>query len=216
MGVRFRLGASSQGMPWPSASPWGGGSIAFLFNVGGARAAALGLASIIFYAFVYTVWAKPRSAWNVLVGGVAGAVSPLIADVALNGTIGSAGLCIFGLVFLWQLPHVWAITLYRKADYEAARIPTLPSVLGDVSTRWWMLVGTLALVPMTLAPAWLGLLGDLYVVAALVADAVFIWASVEVIRLESDAAARRMFRVTLGYLFAVLGAMLLDVAVGGF
>ncbi|MAG33908.1 MAG: protoheme IX farnesyltransferase [Deltaproteobacteria bacterium] len=192
-----------------------GFSVAFLYAIGGLSAAVCGLAGIIIYAFVYTVWLKPRSAWNVFVGGVAGAISPLIADLALNGTIGPAGWCVFGLVFLWQPPHVWAIALYRKAEYEAAGIRMLPSVLGDTPTRWWMLICTLVLVPVTLAPAWIGLLGDLYIVLALVANAAFIWASIQLVRLKSVAAARRMFRVSLGYLFAVLGAMLLDVAFGG-
>lgn len=191
-------------------------SIGLLLAIGGTIAAALGLASILFYVFIYTIWAKPRSAWNVVVGGVAGAVSPLIADAALNGTIGAAGLCVFALVLFWQPPHVWAIALYRKADYEAAGVPMLPSVAGDGATRWWMLVCTLVLVPVTLAPALLGLLGGLYVVLASVANAGFVWSSIRVIRLQSEEAAHAMFRASLRYLFAVLGAMLLDLALRSF
>ncbi|MBW2243825.1 MAG: protoheme IX farnesyltransferase [Deltaproteobacteria bacterium] len=187
-------------------------SIAFLWAIGGMSAAALGLASILFYVFVYTLWLKPRSAWNVVIGGAAGAVSPLIADTALHGAIGPAGLCVFALVLFWQPPHVWAIALYRKADYEAAGIPMLPSVVGNGPTRWWMLVCTLLLVPVSLAPALLGLVGNLYVVSALAANAWFVASSIQVIRLKSEAAARTMFRVSLGYLFAVLAAMLLDLA----
>ncbi len=190
-------------------------STVFLYWLGGSGAALLGISSILFYVFVYTLWVKPRSAWNVVVGGVAGAVSPLIADAALNGSVGPAGLCVFGLVFLWQPPHVWAIALYRKADYEAAGIPMLPSVVGSEATRWWMLLCTVLLVPMTLAPFHLGLVGELYALLALVANACFIGCAIRVVRRKTAESARAMFRGSLGYLFGVLSAMLLDLAVAG-
>jgi len=191
-------------------------STIFLAWVGGPTAAGLGAASILFYVFVYTVWIKPRSAWNVIVGGAAGAVSPLIADAALNGHVGAAGLCLFAIVFFWQPPHVWAIALYRKSDYEAAGIPMLPSVIGDDPTRWWMLFCTVFLVPVALSPAWFGLVGPVYVACALVANAWFLWSAVQVIRLKTHDAARAMFRTSLGYLFLLFGAMLLDLALSGF
>lgn len=187
-------------------------SVVFLYWVGGAVASGLGAASIFFYVFVYTVWAKPRSSWNVVVGGAAGAVSPLIADAALNGSVGAAGLSLFALVFFWQPPHVWAIALYRKADYEAAGIPMLPNVVGDGPTRWWMLVCTLFLVPVTLTPWAMGLVGSLYLALSVIANAWFIWAAIRVIRLKTHESARAMFRVSLGYLFTLLGAMLIDLA----
>ena len=187
----------------------------FLYWVGGAIAAGLGVASILFYVFVYTIWVKPRSSWNVVVGGAAGAVSPLIADAALNGTVGPAGLSLFALVFFWQPPHVWAIALYRKSDYQAAGIPMLPNVVGDGPTRWWMLLSTLFLVPVALAPVAFGLLGSVYLVLSLIANAWFIWHAIQVVRLKTIDSARAMFRVSLGYLFALLGAMLVDLAFFG-
>ena len=187
----------------------------FLYWVGGAIAAGLGVASILFYVFVYTIWVKPRSSWNVVVGGAAGAVSPLIADAALNGTVGPAGLSLFALVFFWQPPHVWAIALYRKSDYQAAGIPMLPNVVGDGPTRWWMLLSTLFLVPVALAPVAFGLLGSVYLVLSLIANAWFIWHAIQVVRLKTLDSARAMFRVSLGYLFALLGAMLVDLAFFG-
>lgn len=188
-------------------------STGFLYAVGGLPAAGLGVASIFFYVFVYTIWVKPRSSWNVVVGGAAGAVSPLIADAALNGTVGAAGWTVFALVFFWQPPHVWAIALYRKTDYQAAGIPMLPNVVGDGPTRWWMLACTIFLIPVCLAPAYLGLLGSLYLGLSLVANAWFLWAAIQVVRLKTHDAARAMFRVSLGYLFAILASMLLDLAV---
>jgi protoheme IX farnesyltransferase len=183
---------------------------ALLYAVAGGLAAALGVASILFYVFVYTVWLKPRSAWNAVVGGAAGAAAPLIADAAVNGHVGPVGWLLFGIVFLWQPPHVWAIALYRRSDYARAGIPMLPLVIGDQPTRWRMLWYTLALVPVTLAPVPLGLLGLPYLAAALALDAWFVWHAVRVLRERSDAAARRLFHVSLAYLFALFLAMLVD------
>jgi protoheme IX farnesyltransferase len=183
---------------------------ALLWAVAGPLAAALGAASILFYVFVYTVWLKPRSPWNAVVGGAAGAAAPLIADAAVNGQVGPTGWLLFGIVFLWQPPHVWAIALFRQSDYARAGIPMLPLVIGEQPTRWRMLWYTLALVPVTLAPVPLGLLGGLYLAAALLLDVWFVWHAVRVLRERTEAAARRLFQVSLAYLFALFLAMLLD------
>jgi protoheme IX farnesyltransferase len=188
----------------------GAASTLLLYAIAGVSAAGVGVASILFYVFVYTIWLKPRSAWNAVIGGAAGAAAPLIADVAVNGSIGPAGLLLFAVVFFWQPPHVWAIALYRKGDYEAAGIPMLPSVIGDQPTRWRMLWYTIGLVPVTLAPVALGLLGEVYGVVALGMNAWFVWAAIRVLRARDEDSARSMFRVSLGYLFALFLAMLVD------
>jgi protoheme IX farnesyltransferase len=185
----------------------GAASTALLWAVGGHVAAALGVASILFYVFVYTVWLKPRSAWNAVIGGAAGAAAPIIADAAVNGSVGVVGLALFAIVFFWQPPHVWAIALYRKRDYEAAGIPMLPSVIGDQPTRRRMLWYTLGLVPVTLAPVALGLLGPLYFAVALGMNAWFVVSVVRLLREQDDAAARRVFHVSLAYLFSLFLAM---------
>ncbi len=188
----------------------GVGSTALLFALAGLPAAGLGVASILFYIFVYTIWLKPRSSWNAVVGGAAGAAAPLIADVAVNGHLGPAGLLLFAVVFFWQPPHVWAIALYRKADYQAAGIPMLPSVIGDQPTRWRMLWYTIGLIPVTLAPVALGLLGSIYGAVALVMNGWFVWVAVRLLRDRDDNSARAMFRVSLLYLFVLFLAMLVD------
>ena len=175
--------------------------------VAGPAAAAVGVASILFYVFVYTIWLKPRSAWNAVIGGAAGAAAPLIADVAVNGHLGAAGLACFAIVFFWQPPHVWAITLYRKRDYAAAGIPQPPSVIGDEATRRGVLWTSLGLVPVTLAPVALGLLGGIYLAVAIGMNAWFVVTVVRLLRERSDAAARRVFRVSLAYLFSLFIAM---------
>jgi protoheme IX farnesyltransferase len=184
-----------------------------LWSVAGFTTAGVAVASILYYVFVYTIWLKPRSAWNAVVGGAAGASAPLIADVAVNGSIGMPGLLLFAIVFFWQPPHVWAIALYRKADYEAANVPMLPNVIGDEGTRRWMLLCTLGLVPVTLAPGLLGLLGGVYMTVAVGMNAWFVISSVQLATQRTDAAARRMFHVSLAYLFSLYFAMLIDLAI---
>ncbi len=207
--------------PLPSGSISAGPALAFglalallstllLDAVAGRVAAALAVASILFYVFVYTVWLKPRTPLNAVVGGAAGAAAPLIADAAVSGGIGATGWVLFAIIFLWQPPHVWAIALFRKSDYERAGIPMLPSVIGDQPTRWRMLWYTLGLVPVTLAPVPLGLLGGVYLAAALALDGWFVWHAVRVLRERSDAAARRLFHVSLVYLFGLFLVMLID------
>jgi len=185
-----------------------------LYAFGGLMAAGLGIATILFYVFVYTIWLKPRSAWNAVIGGAAGAAAPLIADAAVNGAIGAPGLVLFGIVFFWQPPHVWAIALYRKHEYAAAGFPVLPNVIGDEATRWHMFWYTLGLVPVTLAPVLLGLSGTLYLVVAIVANVWFLAHSVRVLRRRTPEAARGMFIASLGYLFALFAAMIVELVLG--
>ncbi len=188
----------------------GGLSALLLWQSAGLPAAGVGVASILFYVFVYTIWLKPRSAWNAVIGGAAGAAAPLIADVSVNGTIGAHGLLLVAVVFVWQPPHVWAIALYRTSDYEAAGVPMLPSVIGDQPTRWRMLWYTIGLVPVSLAPLLFGLLGAVYAVVAIALNVWFVGSAVRVLRERTDAAARAMFRVSLAYLFSLFMAMLVD------
>jgi len=185
-------------------------STGLLFALSGLAAAAVGVASILFYVFVYTIWLKPRSAWNAVIGAAAGAAAPLIADVAVHGTVTVAGLCLFAIVFFWQPPHVWAIALYLKRDYEAAGIPMLPSVIGDEATRWRMLWYAIGLVPVTLVPWALGLVGPAYLAVALGVNAWFVASILRLLRERDDTAARRVFRVSLAFLFALFLAMNVD------
>lgn len=185
-------------------------STGLLWLLSGPAAAAVAVASILFYVFVYTIWLKPRSAWNAVIGAAAGASAPLMADVAVHGTLTAAGLCLFAIVFFWQPPHVWAIALYRKRDYEAAGIVMLPSVVGDEATRRWMLAYAIGLVPVTLAPWALGLVGPIYLAVALGANAWFVASIVDLLRARDDEAARRVFRVSLAFLFALFLAMNVD------
>jgi len=187
-------------------------STGLLWVVSGPVAAGLSVASILFYVFVYTIWLKPRSVYNAVIGGAAGAAAPLIADAAVNGHVGLPGLVLFGIVFLWQPPHVWAIALYRGADYAAAGIPMMPAVVGPERTYRRMLFYTLGLVPVTFAPWALAWVGAIYGVTAVLLNAWFIWSQVRLLREKSDAAARRVFFTSLAYLFLLYLALLADLA----
>jgi protoheme IX farnesyltransferase len=188
-------------------------STLLLAGVSGMPAAMVGVASILFYVFIYTVWLKPRSIWNAVIGGAAGAAAPLIADAAVNGSIGAAGWTLFAIVFFWQPPHVWAIALYRKADYAAAGIPMPPEVIGDEATRRRVVAYTAGLLPVTLAPYFLGLVGPIYFAVAGGVGAWFLYRAWRLFQERTDDAARGVFRVSLIFLFVVFLAMLLDLMI---
>jgi protoheme IX farnesyltransferase len=184
--------------------------VAALGAAGGWLAAALGLATLVHYLGIYTIWLKPRSPWSTVAGGVAGAAAPLIADAAADGAIGLWGLVLFAIVFTWQPPHVWAIALYRRDEYAAAGFPMLPAVIGPRAARRHMLGWALVLVAVTLLPWVGGVAGPRYAIAALVAGAGFVARIVAAMRADDPAADRRVFRASLLQLVVVFVALLAD------
>src|SRR5678815_706695 len=119
-------------------------------------------ASILFYVIIYTVWLKPRTAQNIVIGGAAGAFPPLIGWVAATGHMNALPLLLFAIIFLWTPPHFWALSLFVRSDYAAAGIPMLPVVAGIESTRRQILIYTLPMVAAAVAPWPLGLTGHVY------------------------------------------------------
>ncbi|MCP4805426.1 MAG: protoheme IX farnesyltransferase [Proteobacteria bacterium] len=188
-------------------------STASLWLSGGLVAAAVGLGSILFYVFVYTMWLKPRTPQNIVIGGAAGATTPLIADAAMNGSIGLGSTMLFLIIFFWTPPHFWAIALFRKDDYAAAGIPMMPNVVGDQPTRWRMLAYTLLLVPITMAPVAIDYMGWFYGASALLLGAWFTWKNIGVLRAQDVRQDRKFFMVSNVYLLALFGAMIVDVVV---
>ena len=184
-----------------------------LFLSGGLVASAVGLGSILFYVFVYTLWLKPRTPQNIVIGGAAGATTPLIADAALTGGIGWGSAMLFLIILFWTPPHFWAIALFRKDDYAAAGIPMMPNVVGDQPTRWRMLAYTLLLIPISLAPVAIDYMGWIYGASALLLGLWFAWKNVGVLRAQDVREDRKFFMVSNVYLLALFGAMIVDVAV---
>jgi len=181
-------------------------------------AAALLVAAILFYVFVYTVWLKRRTPQNIVIGGAAGAFPPMIGWAAATGEVSLMGVALFLLIFLWTPPHFWALALYRSDDYRRAGVPMLPVVAGPRETKRQMLIYTLVLVPVALAPTLLGSVGWLYGAVALVMSAAFIAHAVAVWHAADDRrghrAARRMFKFSLLYLAVLFAALPLDLLVG--
>jgi protoheme IX farnesyltransferase len=181
-----------------------------IFVSGGWLAASIGVLTLAFYIFVYTLWLKPSTPQNIVIGGAAGAASPLIADAAVDGRLGVWGFVLFLIIFLWTPPHFWAIALYRKREYEAAGFPMMPSVVGDDATRRRMLAYALVLIPVTLLP-WLGgALSPVYGSTALVAGSVFVATIVRSMRVRQARQDRRVFSVSIVYLSVLFAEMLIE------
>src|SRR5687768_7769641 len=122
-------------------------------------AAAILAGSILYYAVIYTIWLKPRTPQNIVIGGGAGAFPPLIGWVAVTGEITLMPVLLFAIIFMWTPPHFWALALFVKSDYAKAGIPMLPVVAGEVATRRQILAYSLLLLPVALAPWWIGEIG---------------------------------------------------------
>jgi protoheme IX farnesyltransferase len=178
-------------------------------------AAALLALTIAFYVFVYTIWLKRRTPQNIVIGGAAGAFPPLIGWAAVTGDIGWGALALFAIVFLWTPPHFWALALYRADDYAAAGVPMLPVVAGARATKRQMLLYTLVLWPVSVAPWLLGVAGPFYGVGALVLSALFTVSALRVCRDNGDRAPRLMFGFSLLYLLLIFSLLLVDHAGAG-
>ena len=193
----------------------------------GASAAMMGLAlnwlaagllvtAALFYIFIYTIWLKPRTAQNIVIGGAAGAFPPMIGWAAATGHISLAPCVLFLVIFLWTPPHFWALSLYARDDYARAGFPMLPVVRGETYTKWQMLIYTLVLLPVTLVPTFLGITGRVYAVGALVLGGLFCTAALRVLADKDNAnnyqSARQMFKYSIFYLFMIFLLMVLDKA----
>src|SRR4051812_38850445 len=137
----------------------GAGSVVVMGLAVNWAAAALLALTIAFYVFVYTMWLKRRTPQNIVIGGAAGALPPLIGWAAVTGDIGWGAVALFAIIFFWTPPHFWALSLYRSGEYAAAGVPMLPVVAGPRETKRQMLLYTLVLWPATLAPYLLGMAG---------------------------------------------------------
>jgi protoheme IX farnesyltransferase len=180
-------------------------------------AAAILTVSILFYVFIYTMWLKPRTAQNIVIGGAAGAFPPLIGWAAVTGSVAPLPIALFALTFFWTPPHFWALALFVKTDYAKAGIPMLPVVAGEAVTRRQIMFYTVIMAIAALAPAplLLDLTGPVYGITALVMTAIFAAMALHVsLRRESDPAKmlpeRRLFKFSILYLFVLFGAVVVD------
>ncbi len=178
-------------------------------------AASILAVSIAFYVFVYTIWLKPRTPQNIVIGGAAGAFPPLIGWAAVTGDIGLLPVALFFLVFFWTPPHFWSLSLFVRMDYANAGIPMLPVVSGEVVTRRQILFYTSIMGVAAMVPVLFGLTGVIYGVTALVGTLIFAAMAIQVsLRREDDPEKmkpeRRLFKYSMLYLFILFGAVVAD------
>lgn len=180
--------------------------------------AALLLTTIGYYVLVYTVWLKRITPQNVVIGGVSGALPPVVGWAAVSADIGLGAIVLFLIIFLWTPPHSWALALFRRGDYQAAGVPMLPVVAGERATQRQMIAYTALLLPTSLLPVAIGLSGILYAGVAVLFGIGFAFYTVRLWQSgqtpdntpDTDHPARRLFFFSIQYLFALYLALLID------
>ena len=192
------------------------GAIMLMFLATNEMAATLLATAVLFYVFVYTIWLKRRTPQNIVIGGAAGAFPPAIGWAAVTGDVGIEAVVMFLVIFFWTPPHFWALALYRKGDYAAAGVPMLPVVRGGSATKRQMLLYTLLLAPLSLAPCFLEMAGWLlYGIAAMVLNAMFIALALSAMRDTTEVSAKRMFGFSIFYLFGLFAVLIADNSYAG-
>ncbi|MEN3972740.1 heme o synthase [Sphingomicrobium sp. XHP0235] len=178
-------------------------------------AAAILAFSIFFYAVVYTMWLKPRTAQNIVIGGAAGAFPPMIGWAAVTGDVTALPALMFAIIFLWTPPHFWALSLFVRMDYAAAGIPMLPVVRGTAETRRQIGLYTIPMVIAAVLPWPLGLAGWLYGVSSILLNAAFAWAAWRVFtnraeEVEGMGPEKALFKYSILYLFVLFALLTFD------
>jgi heme o synthase len=181
-------------------------------------AAGLLALTIAFYVFVYTMWLKRSTPQNIVIGGAAGAVPPMIGWAAATGTVSLESFVLFLIIFTWTPPHFWALALLRVRDYERAGVPMMPVVKGEDETRRQILIYSLILAPLGCVPAIVGLGGGLYTVAAGFLGAFFVMFAYacysERVGPDAERAAKNLFAYSVLYLFLLFAVLLVEQGFG--
>ena len=189
-----------------------GGAVAALALAVNLMAAALLAFTIFFYVIVYTIWLKRRTPQNIVIGGAAGALPPVIGWAAATGDVGVEPLILFLIIFLWTPPHFWALSLNRADEYARAGVPMLPVVAGRRATTQQILTYSLALLPISLLPWVLGFAGIIYGATALIGGTILVALAYHLSRCRKSErrAAHRLFAFSISYLFVLFAALLAD------
>src|SRR5918998_221974 len=173
-------------------------------------AALLSLSGLLGYVFVYTVWLKRSTPQNIVIGGAAGAVPPLVAWAAVTGGLTGTPIYLFAIVFFWTPPHFWSLSLLMKDEYARAGVPMLPVVRGEVETRRQILLYAVLLYAVTQLPFCAGAFGVTYLVCSVLLGAAFIAGAYRLLRHPSRRTALRLYLFSLAYLALLFGAMVAD------
>jgi protoheme IX farnesyltransferase len=172
--------------------------------------AALAVSATLFYVFVYSLWLKRTSTQNIVIGGAAGAVPVLVGWAAVRDSLGVAPLVLFAIIFVWTPPHFWALAIRYRDDYRRADVPMMPTVVGLTRTARQIVLYTLLLWAMSLVFYPVARMGDLYLAAAAVLGAVFLWQAVQLLRDSTPERAMRLFGYSISYLTLLFAAMAAD------
>jgi protoheme IX farnesyltransferase len=213
--------ARTRGRPLPRGTVTSPETFVFLALVGGAGLLILHqlvnpltmwltLGTFVGYAIIYTVILKPMTPQNIVIGGASGAMPPVLGWAAVTGEVSADALLLFLIIFAWTPPHFWALALYRKLEYAKVGMPMLPVTHGDKFTRLHVLLYTLILIAVTLMPYATQMSGLIYLVGAIVLDAIFLYYAIKIYLSYSDQLARSAFRYSIIYLAALFAVLLVD------
>lgn len=216
-----RIMARTSGRPLPTGSVRTGPAILFALSLAALSmvllvtqinviTALLSFASMIGYAVVYTVWLKHATPQNIVIGGAAGAMPPVLGWSAVTGSVSPDALLLFLIIFCWTPPHFWALALYRREEYAAAGIPMLPVTHGQRHTLLQMVLYTILLLAVSVMPFATGMSGAMYLIGALILGVMFLAYVVRLFRAYSDALARQTFGFSIQYLAMLFALMLVD------
>jgi len=196
------------------------GSVIVLGLVSNWLAAGLLAFTIFFYAVIYSMWLKRSTPQNIVIGGAAGALPPIVAQAAVTGHVGWESVILFAIIFIWTPPHFWALALVKSGDYERAGIPMMPNVAGPDSTRRQILAYTLLLAPLGLAPVLYGFGGLAYAIIATIGGLGMLALAFQVHRLREGEPAMRvaqqLFGFSILYLFLLFATLLAEHGLGFF
>ena len=192
------------------ASVLGGAGLTILYYWVNPLTMWLTLATFVGYAVIYTVFLKPATPMNIVIGGASGAMPPILGWAAVNNTVSPEALVMFLIIFAWTPPHFWALALYRREEYAKVGMPMLPVTHGEQFTLLHILLYTVILVLVSFMPYSLGMSGWLYLASAVVLNAVFMYYVIGLYRHYSDALAKTTFKYSILYLSLIFAALLLD------
>ncbi len=185
-------------------------SVTFMALIVNYLSAILLAAAILFYVFIYTLWLKPRTPQNIVIGGAAGSFPPIIGWAAVTNSITLEPVVLFCIIFMWTPPHFWALALYRCQDYEKAGIPMMPVVAGVDTTKKLILWYTIFLFPLSLVPSFINMAGIYYLISAIVLGMIFLHHAWRVYKQPIKRYAAPMFGYSLFYLFWLFMSLLID------
>jgi protoheme IX farnesyltransferase len=188
----------------------GGIGVALLYSLVNPLTMWLALATFVGYAIVYTVILKPRTPQNIVLGGAAGAMPPVLGWAAVTGDVSADALLLFLIIFAWTPPHFWSLALYRRNEYAKAGVPMLPVTHGELYTRRHVLLYTVFLFAVSLLPVCTGMSGLIYLAAAVVLGGTFVAHAVRLYQSYSDRLAHATFRYSIVYLALLFAALLAD------